>query len=127
GIGPLAGWRGENGDQHGRGAANSNQLDAYIEHECFWHHELSPDQKFFKFANKSYLEFAKHMGFIGSTDQIVLQLYSEPLQKFRLAAEGHGDVQPPDNMRERLKATMDPLPIWYEPFEEQMVDKQAYP
>jgi anaerobic selenocysteine-containing dehydrogenase len=127
GIGPLAGWRGKNGDMHGRGAVNPDQLQAYVDHECFWHQELAPDQKFYKFANKSYLEFAKHMGFVGSTDQIVIQLYSEPLQKFRLAAEGHGPVQPPDDMRARVKAAFDPLPIWYEPFEEAMVDKSAYP
>jgi len=127
GIGPLAGWRGENGGTFGRGAVNKRQLDAYVAHECFWHHELTPDQKFYKFANRNYLEFAKHMGFVGSTDQIVIQLYSEPMQKFKLAAEGHGPVQPPENMRERLKATFDPLPIWYQPFEEAMVDAKTYP
>lgn len=127
GIGPLAGWRGSGGESHGRGAANKNQLQAYVEHECFWHHELTPDQKFYKFANQSYLKFACHMGFIAESDQIVLQLYSEPLQKFRLAAEGHGANQPPEHLRERVKATMDPLPIWYEPYEEAMVDKKQFP
>ncbi|MDE2361402.1 MAG: molybdopterin oxidoreductase family protein [Hyphomicrobiales bacterium] len=127
GIGPLAGWRGPKGDEHGRGAPNKNQLEAYVDHECFWHHDLPDDQKFYKFANLAYLKFACHMGFLGASDQIVLQLYSEPLQKFRLAAEGHGPNQPPDNMRARVKATFDPLPIWYEPLEESMVDKAQYP
>ena len=40
-------------------------------------------------------EDAKRLGLIDSAAQIVLQLYSEPLQKFRLAAEGHGPNQPP--------------------------------
>ena len=127
GIGPLAGWRGEKGDQHGRGAANPNQLQAYIDHECFWHHSLKPSEKFYKFANKEYLDFAVHMGFIGHADQIVIQLYSEPMQKFRLAAEGHGAIQPPEHMRERLKSSFDPLPIWYMPYEEALVDTKAYP
>ncbi|MER2604208.1 MAG: molybdopterin-dependent oxidoreductase [Siculibacillus sp.] len=127
GIGPLAGWRGENGDSHGRGAPNKNQLDAYIEHECFWHHELTPSQKFYKFANKDYLDFAVKMGFVGHADQIVLQLYSEPMQKFRLAAEGHGPIQPPDHMRAALEAAFDPLPVWYVPHEEALVDTETYP
>ena len=40
------------------------------------------------------------------------------MRKFQLAAEGHGFLQPPDHLRERLKKSMDPLPIWYEPFGE---------
>ncbi|MBV5264388.1 molybdopterin oxidoreductase family protein [Pinisolibacter aquiterrae] len=127
GIGPLAGWRGENGETFGRGAVNPNQLDAYIAHESFWHHELAPDQKFYKFANKSYLDFAVKMGFIGHADQIVIQLYSEPMQKFRLAAEGHGAIQPPDHLRANLKAAFDPLPVWYVPHEEASVDTKTYP
>src|SRR5690606_6158620 len=53
----------------------------------------------------------------GSTAPIVLQLYSEPLQKFRLAAQGHGAYQPPAEHRGRVATYFDPLPIWYEPFE----------
>ncbi|HYH23357.1 MAG TPA: molybdopterin oxidoreductase family protein [Azospirillum sp.] len=127
GIGPLAGWRGEDGKGVGRGAVNPDQLKTYIENECFWAHHLEPSQRFYKFANKDYLDFAVHMGFIGHADQIVLQLYSEPMQKFRLAAEGHGAVQPPDRLRERIKSVFDPLPIWYVPYEEAMVDTQKYP
>ncbi|HYD67363.1 molybdopterin oxidoreductase family protein [Azospirillum sp.] len=127
GIGPLAGWRGEDGTGVGRGAVNPRQLETYIENECFWAHHLEPSQKFYKFANKDYLDFAVHMGFIGHADQIVLQLYSEPMQKFRLAAEGHGAVQPPDRLRERIKSVFDPLPIWYVPYEEAMADTNKYP
>ncbi len=47
----------------------------------------------------------------------MLQLYSETLQKFRLAAQGHGERQPPQQHRERVATYFDPLPIWYEPFE----------
>ncbi len=127
GIGPLAGWRGSEGETFGRGAVNPKQLDAYIAHEAFWHHDLAPDQRFYKFANKSYLDFAVHMGFVGHADQIVLQLYSEPMQKFKLAAQGHGDIQPPDHLRGRIESSFDPLPIWYMPYEEAMVDTKTYP
>ena len=103
GIGPLAGWRGENGDEHGRGSSNPNQLERYIENGCFWQHHLPPEQQYYKHANKDYLEFAAHMGFIPKAEQIVMQIYSEPMQKFRLAAEGHGDIQPPDSLRQRIQ------------------------
>ncbi|WP_051340700.1 molybdopterin oxidoreductase family protein [Azospirillum halopraeferens] len=127
GIGPLAGWRGAAGETFGRGAVNPDQLRRYVENECFWAHHLEPGQKFYKFANRDYLEFAVHMGFIASSDPIVLQLYSEPMQKFRLAAEGHGSVQPPDHLRARVKEAFDPLPVWYVPFEEAKVDTDAFP
>ncbi|MFK8253366.1 molybdopterin oxidoreductase family protein [Ancylobacter terrae] len=127
GIGPLAGWRGEAGDAIGRGAPNTSQLDRYIANGGFWHHELDQDQRFYKMANRSYLEFAQQMGFVPKVEPVVFQLYSEPLQRFRLAARGHGAVQPPEAERARIEAHMDPLPIWYTPFEQALVDPAAYP
>lgn len=127
GIGPLAGWRGVNGDQHGKGEVNPKQLDKYIENGCFWSHHFTDDQKYFKFANKSYLDWAKSVGFIGSADPIVMQIYSEIMQKFRNAARGHGDVQPPERERARVDAYFDPMPIWYPPFEHSMIDTKEYP
>ncbi len=127
GIGPLAGWRGVNGDQHGKGEVNPKQLDKYIENGCFWSHHFTDDQKYFKFANKSYLDWAKSVGFIGSAEPIVMQIYSEIMQKFRNAARGHGDVQPPERERARVDAYFDPMPIWYPPFEHSMIDTKEYP
>ena len=37
GIGPLAGWRGADGERHGIGAPNPDQLERYIANGCFWH------------------------------------------------------------------------------------------
>ena len=54
------------------------------------------------------------MGFYDSPQPYLFQLYVEPLRKFQRAAEGIGDRQPPDHLRERIKSTMAPLPIWYE-------------
>ncbi|MEM9129402.1 MAG: molybdopterin oxidoreductase family protein, partial [Pseudomonadota bacterium] len=48
-------------------------------------------------------------------------------RKFQLAAEGHGERQPPDHLRERIKKTLDPLPIWYPPFEDNHVDPEEFP
>ena len=127
GIGPLAGFRGADGSKQGRGEPNPNQLQAYIDNGAFWQHELPMDQQFMKHANKSYLDYAASMGWIPEAKQIVMQLYSEPMQKFRLAAEGHGAAQPPDHLRERIQRYFDPLPFWYPPFEGQAVSDEAYP
>ncbi len=127
GIGTLAGWRGDNGGSHGSGAPNPGQLDRYIENQCFWRDELAPNQRYFKHANKDYLDYAASMGFIDDARPVVLQLYSEPLQKFRQAARGHGPVQPPEIHRARVETYFDPLPIWYPPFEDLETDDNDYP
>ena len=127
GLGPLAGWRGEKGDQHGRGAPHKDQLDRYIKNGAFWSHEFPPEQQYFKAVNKDYLEYAKGMGWVASIEPIIHQIYSEPLQKFRLAAQGHGGRIPPERHRERVEKYFDPLPIWYQPFEEDFLVKDEYP
>ena len=127
GIGPLAGWRGAEGDAHGKGAPNHNQLDHYIANGCFWKYELPPEQLFYKHVNKAYLENAVAMGLIGAPDPIVLQLYVEPLQRFRLAAQGQGAVYPPAKDRARIETYFDPLPIWYQPFEGERIDSDSFP
>jgi anaerobic selenocysteine-containing dehydrogenase len=127
GVGPLAGWRGKDGDRMGKGEANPDQLSRYIEHGGFWHHDFAPDQRFYKPFNRAYLDFAAEMGFLPKADPIFFQLYSEPLQKFRLAARGHGAAQPPQADRERVETYCDPLPFWYQPFEEAAVDGKGFP
>lgn len=127
GIGPLAGWRGEDGSSFGIGKPNPGQLERYIANGSFHVHHLEPGHRYMKHANKGYLEFAKASGFIGSTDPIIFQLYSEPLQKFRLAARGHGAVQPPAQHKQRIERFFDPLPFWYPPFEGAMIDDRAFP
>jgi len=127
GIGPLAGWRGKDGSKQGRGDSNPDQIDKYIENEGFWEYEIPDEHKFYRFANKGYLEWAHEMGFVVNSDQIVMKIYSEALQTFHLAAEGHGKIQPPEHLRQRILDAFDPLPIWYPPLEEELIDKQEYP
>src|SRR3546814_17721906 len=102
GVGLLAGWRGEDGETHGKGAPNPEQLQRYIENNGFWREEIPEHARSFKMANRGYLEWAHKLGFVGSTAPIVLQLYSEQLQKFRLAAQGHGAYRPPAEHRGRV-------------------------
>ena len=127
GVGLLAGWRGMDGASHGKGAPNPAQLERYIANGGFWREEIPPSARYYKMANRDYLEWATKLGFIGAPDPVVLQLYSETLQKFRLAAQGHGPVQPPEHERERVARYFDPMPIWYEPFEGAQVDLGIFP
>jgi anaerobic selenocysteine-containing dehydrogenase len=117
GVGPLAGFRGAGGAKSGRGEPNPDQLAAYIANDAHWKHHLPPEARYYKHANKAYLDHAVAFGFLAKAEQIVLQLYVEPLRKFALAAEGHGAMQPPERLRARIAAACDPLPIWYPPFE----------
>ena len=127
GVGLLAGWRGEDGTLQGKGAPNPEQLQRYIEHGGYWRHEVPAAGRYYKMANRDYLQWSAAMGFVPNDAPIVLQLYSETLQKFRLAAQGHGPVQPPDGERERVATYFDPLPIWYEPFEGAQLDLARFP
>lgn len=129
GIGFLAGWRGENGDQHLVGAPNPKQWEAYIENESFFELKLDDNQRFLRHSNQDYLEFAKNAGWVGSTDQIVIELYSETLQTFRLAGEGLYDGPTPktEEQAERLVKYFDPLPFFYKPLEQQQQDESQYP
>ena len=95
GIGLLAGWRGADGSAAAIGAPNPDQLQRYIEHDCHWQREIPAAGRYYKMANRDYLEWAKSLGFVASTRPIELQFYAESLQRFRLAAQGHGAVQPP--------------------------------
>src|SRR5262249_9649045 len=49
------------------------------------------------------------------------------LQRFRLAAQGHGAVTPPQKDRARIATYFDPLPFWYAPFEQSRIDTDAFP
>ncbi|MFC5491354.1 molybdopterin oxidoreductase family protein [Dokdonella soli] len=118
GVGLLAGWRGADGSLAGVGAPNPNQLERYIEHGCYWHHEVPAAGRYYKMANRDYLDWAKSLGFVGSTQPIVMQFYAETLQRFRLAAQGHGAMQPPERDRARVARYFDPLPFWYASLEE---------
>jgi anaerobic selenocysteine-containing dehydrogenase len=127
GVGPLAGWRGADGARSGKGDVNPEQLDRYIENGCFWHEEIPASARYYKMANRDYLDWAVSMGFLAKAEQIVLQLYSEPVQSFRNAARGHGSHQPPDNLRDQVQRAFDPLPNWYPPFEDSKTDTLRYP
>jgi anaerobic selenocysteine-containing dehydrogenase len=114
GIGPLAGFRGEDGKDAGRGAPNPEQIDRYIENGGFFVNHIPEGANYYKPWNAAYQDWAVGMGIYDAPQPYLFSLYVEPLRRFQLAAEGHGKRQPPDHLRERIKQTMSPLPIWYE-------------
>lgn len=113
GIGPLAGFRGDGSDV-GRGDVNPDQMNRYIENGSFFASHIPKEASYFKPWNMGYQNWAVGMGLFDAPQPYLFQLYVEPMRKFQLAAEGHGDRQPPDHLRDRIQTTMNPLPIWYE-------------
>ena len=126
GIGPLAGFRGDGSDS-GRGDINKDQLNRYIENGGFFVEHIPDGAHYYKPWNNKYQDWAVKMGLYDSPQPYLFQLYVEPMRRFQLAAEGHSDRQPPDHLREQIKTTLDPLPIWYAPFEDSHVDPEEYP
>ena len=126
GVGPLAGWRGD-GTGAGRGDPNPDQLQRYIDNGGFFASHMPAEAQFFKPWNTAYQDWAVERGIYDKPAPYLFNLYLEPLRKFQLAAEGHGERQPPDHLRERIKQTLDPLPLWYAPFEDSLVDPADFP
>jgi anaerobic selenocysteine-containing dehydrogenase len=129
GIGFLAGWRGKDGEKSLRGEPNPNQWEKYIENECFFEYKLAKHERFYRFANKDYLEFAKKAGFTHTTKPIIMELYSETLQKFRLAGLGLYDGPQPKDERDQYRTSrfFDPLPEFYIPLEQRCTSLEEYP
>jgi len=129
GIGFLAGYRGKDGSKSLVGEPNPNQWEDYAKNQSFFEYHLPENMRFYKFANKDYLEFAKKCGFIGSSEPIIMELYSETQQKFKLAGQGlYEGPKPTEEVdQQRLADYFDPLPIFYEPLEQQDVCKDEYP
>jgi anaerobic selenocysteine-containing dehydrogenase len=127
GVGPLAGFRNKDGSGKGRGEPNPEQLDKYIENGGFWKDDIPDEALFYKPWNMAYQNWAVERGIFDKPSPYLFSIYVEPMQKFRLAAMGKGELQPPDHLRAQLIEAMDPLPVWWAPYEEQSVDCDEYP
>jgi sulfite dehydrogenase (quinone) subunit SoeA len=127
GLGPLAGFRGKDGKAAGRGPVNPDQLKAYVANGSYWFQELGDNMKYYRHVNWDYLDWATFFGFLPRPEPIIHQLYSETLQKFRLAAQGHGKVNVPQQHKARIETYFDPIPFWYAPFEGEMVSGEEFP
>jgi anaerobic selenocysteine-containing dehydrogenase len=128
GIGFLAGWRGRGGEKSLRGEPNPRQWEMYAQNNCVFHHELPRSYQYMRNWNKGYLEWAQRARLTRYADPILCHVYSEVLQKFRLAAQGkRPGRQPPQHLRERVATYFDPLPFFHEPLELAATDTQRYP
>jgi len=128
GIGFLAGWRGENGDQFMKGSPNPNQWEKYRENNCVFQYHLPRSYQYMRNWNRGYLEWAQNHRLVRYAEPINLHIYSEVLQQFRRAAQGKGEGRkPPRRLRKRVETYFDPLPFYYEPLESRMTDKGKYP
>ncbi|HET9578666.1 MAG TPA: molybdopterin oxidoreductase family protein [Usitatibacter sp.] len=128
GFGFLSGWRGADGKQHLRGAPNPNQWEMYAANNCVFHLPLAEEHRYMRNWNRGYLRWAVDNGMRRYDNPLVIQLYSEVLQEFRLAARGRRPGrQPPEHLRTRIGHYCDPLPFYYEPFEAQVVDRKEFP
>jgi anaerobic selenocysteine-containing dehydrogenase len=128
GIGFLAGWRGKGGEKFMRGEPNPKQWEMYEKNNCVFHYELPKSYQYMRNWNRGYLDWAKFHHMTRHADPINIHIYSEVLQRFRLAAQGkYAGKQPPDRLRDRIETYFDPLPFYYEPLEGHLSDKQKYP
>jgi len=114
GVGPLMGFRG-NGEAQGRGEPNPDQIARYVENGGFCQAHVPEEAAFMKPWNAAYQDWAVALGLYDTPQPYVFSLWSEPLRRFQLAAEGHGHRQPPKHLRARLQQAMSPFPVWYPP------------
>ncbi len=128
GIGFLAGWRGRGGERSLRGEPNPKQWEMYAQNNCVFHYELPRSYQYMRNWNKGYLEWSQRVRLTRYADPILCHIYSEVLQKFKLAAQGKWPGRrPPEHLRERIETYFDPLPFYYEPLELQVTDTHRYP
>jgi len=128
GIGFLAGWRGADGSKSLLGEPNPKQWEMYEKNDCVFHYPLPPSYAYMRNWNRGYMEWAQRMRLRRYGEPILVHLYSEVLQKFRLAAQGRWPGRrPPAGLAARVERYFDPLPFWYAPLEAQVTDAERYP
>ncbi|MEY3218699.1 MAG: hypothetical protein RIT27_56 [Pseudomonadota bacterium] len=128
GIGFLAGWRGTGGEKNLKGEPNPNQWQMYEKNNCVYHHELPKSYQYMRNWNQGYLQWAQSNGMTRYAEPINIHIYSEVLQKFRLAAQGkRGTRRPPERLKKRVETYFDPLPFYFEPLEASLTNKHQFP
>jgi anaerobic selenocysteine-containing dehydrogenase len=128
GIGFLAGWRGKGGEKFMKGEPNPRQWEMYQKNNCVYHYPLPKSYQYMRNWNQGYLEWSQRHRLTRYAEPILIHIYSEVLQQFRLAAQGKtAGKQPPDRLRKRIETYFDPLPFYYEPLEAQLTDTHKYP
>ena len=127
-VGFLSGWRGKDGRDQIVGEPNPDQWNMYVKNGCFFELELEEPLQYNRNINQGYLNWALDHKMIRRNDPIIMKIYSETLQRFRLAAKGtRPGRQPPDERsRRRILTYFDPVPFWHPPLEDLKVDTEKY-
>jgi anaerobic selenocysteine-containing dehydrogenase len=100
----------------------------YAQNDCVFHHKLPLSYQYMRNWNRGYMQWAQRARIRRLGDPILCHLYSEVLQKFRLAAQGRWPgKKPPAHLAGRVATYFDPLPFYYEPLEAQVTDTRRYP
>ena len=111
-----------------RGEPNPNQWEMYAKNNCVYQHKLPRSFQYMRNWNKGYLEWTRAHGMTRYAEPINVHVYSEVLQKFRLAAQGRRPGRrPPAHLAKRVETYFDPLPFYHETLEAELVDTQEYP
>ena len=127
GIGFLGGWRGKDGEKPLKGEPNPNQWEKYAENNCVHQYHMPPEHQYMRNWNKGYLDFSKENALRQKNDPIMIAIYSDILQRFRLAATGkRPGAQPPAHLKDRIYKYFDPLPFWYPPLEDEVTDLSKF-
>jgi anaerobic selenocysteine-containing dehydrogenase len=128
GVGFLIGWRGKDGDKAMVGEPNPRQWEEDAKNNCVFHYTLPEEMQYMRNVNGPYMKFAVEKGFRKFGEPVIIQLYSDVMQKFRLAAQGRtAGRQPPEHPRKRVENYFDPLPFWYPPLELGSTDLERFP
>ena len=128
GIGFLAGWRGADGSKSIRGEPNPKQWEMYANNNCVFKHEIPPSYRYMRNWNRGYMEWAQLVRLRRFGEPILIHLYSEVLQHFRLAAQRKWPGRsPPARFAKRVETFFDPLPFYYPALEVQATDTDKYP
>ena len=128
GIGFLSGWRGADGAKALRGEPNPRQWEMYAANNCFFKHELPPSYRYMRNWNRGYMEWAQRTRIRRWGEPVLVHLYSEVLQRFRLAAQGKWPGRrPPEKLAPTIEKFFDPLPLYYAPLEHAATDLEKYP
>jgi anaerobic selenocysteine-containing dehydrogenase len=128
GIGFLAGWRGADGTKALKGEPNPKQWEMYAQNNCVFHYKTQPSYRYMRNWNRGYMEWAQRVRLRRYGEPILIHLYSEVLQRFRLAAQGKWPGRrPPQHLAKRVETYFDPLPFWFFPLEHEVTDLERYP
>ena len=130
GIGPLAGFRGEDGNElRQRRAQPEASSTHYIADGCFHEHHLRRSSATTSTPTRPISTGRMDMGFIGARRRrSIFQLYLRAAAEIppRRARARRGRSRR-EQHRARIETYFDPLPFWYPPFEGDAVDEREFP